>query len=62
MNQVLISRGFLVLCDLCLLALKEEHRVDSKGRAQSDEVIHELCVNCFDFNKPLIDDILGSAE
>jgi len=32
------------------------------GRAESDEVIHDLCMNCYDFNKPLIDDILGSAE
>ena len=62
MHQVMISRGFLVLCDLCLLTLKEERRVDSMGRAESDEVIHDLCMNCHDFNKPLIDDILGSAE
>ena len=62
MNQVLISRGFLVLCDICHLTLKEDQRVDSTGRARSDEVIHDLCTNCYDFNKPLIDDILGSAE
>jgi len=62
MNQVMISRGFLVMCNVCLNALKEEQKVDSVGRAQSDEVIHELCANCYDFNKPLIDDILGSSE
>jgi hypothetical protein len=62
MNQVMISRGFLVLCNSCLFALKEDQRVDSRGRAQSDEVIHDLCANCYDYNKPLIDDTLGSSE
>jgi hypothetical protein len=36
--------------------------VDTKGRAKSDEVIHDICANCHDYNKPLIDDILGSSE
>lgn len=62
MNQVGISRGFLVLCNACMTLLKEERRVDAKGRAVSDDVIHELCANCYDYNKPLIDDIEGSSE
>jgi len=62
MNQVMISRGFLVLCNVCVKTLKEDQRIDPNGRAQDDEVIHELCANCYDYNKPLIDDILGSAE
>lgn len=62
MNQVMISRGFLVLCNSCLSHLREEQVVDSKGRAKSDEVIHDICANCHDYNKPLIDDILGSSE
>lgn len=62
MNQVMISRGFLVLCNACLAMLKEERQVDAMGRAVSDEVIHELCANCHDYNRPLIDDILGSSE
>ncbi len=62
MNQVMISRGFLVLCGPCMAFLKKEKQVDETGRAVSDEVIHDLCPNCHDYNKPLIDDILGSAE
>jgi hypothetical protein len=62
MHQVLISRGFLVLCEACLTILKDEKMIDSAGRATSDDIIHELCPNCHDYNKPLIDDILGSAE
>ncbi len=62
MNQVLISRGFLVLCNACITHLREEQVVDSKGQAKSDDVIHDICANCHDYNKPLIDDILGSSE
>lgn len=62
MHRILISRGFLGICDSCHAFFKEEKMVDAKGRAVTDDVIHAVCPNCHDYNKPLIDDILGSAE
>lgn len=63
MHQVMVSRGFLVVCDACYSALKEDKLIDSGNRGSADEpVVDELCANCHDYNKPLIDDLLGSAE
>jgi hypothetical protein len=31
-------------------------------RASSDKVIDDICPNCYDNNKPLLDDLLGSEE
>ncbi len=60
-NYVRVSRGFLVLCDECLSFLNKENFVNN-GISQSDDIVHDLCPNCSDYNRPLIDDLLGSAE
>ena len=63
MHQVGVSRGFLGVCDVCYALLKEEKLINTSGRGESDDgVVNELCANCQDFNKPLIDDLMGSAE
>ena len=63
MHRVMVSRGFLGVCDACYKVLKEEKLISSSGRGESDEgVLEGLCVNCHDYNRPLIDDLLGSAE
>ena len=59
--RVRVSRGFLVLCDECNTYLITEKQIDD-GYAKSDDLIHDLCPNCTDYNKPLIDDLLGSSE
>ena len=45
-----------------LSALKEEGKVDPRDRAVLDSVSDEFCVNCYDRNKILIDDLAGSTE
>lgn len=59
--NIRVSRGFLVICDECYSYLKKDEWL-IKLLAKSDEVIHELCPNCTDYNRPLIDDLLGSSE
>jgi hypothetical protein len=61
-RNVRVSRGFLVICDECTSYLVKEKWVDDKSYSKSDDIIHELCPNCSDYNKPLIDDLLGSSE
>jgi len=29
---------------------------------QAERVFDEICANCYDYNRPLIDDMLGSSE
>ncbi|HEX9756332.1 MAG TPA: hypothetical protein VGB26_00870 [Nitrospiria bacterium] len=60
-HNIRVSRGFLVICDECVSYLQKENWV-TNGISQSDEVLHELCPNCTDYNRPLIDDLLGSSE
>lgn len=62
MKMLKVSRGALFLCEVCHQIIVESGRVDQDGRATSDEVIGELCPNCEDNNKPLLDDLLGSEE
>lgn len=63
MKQIAIARGFLQLCDTCYEHLQHEGLINIKDQAQQiDTVIDEICPNCSDFNRPLIDDMIGSAE
>lgn len=63
MKQIAIARGFLQLCDTCFEHLHHEGLVNTKDQAQQiDQVIEAICPNCFDVNRPLIDDMIGSAE
>jgi hypothetical protein len=42
--------------------LQAESKVDARGRAASDAISDEFCINCYDRNKILIDDLAGSTE
>jgi hypothetical protein len=61
MKMLKVSRGALFLCDTCYHIIEESGQIED-GRASSDEVIDEICPNCEDTNKPLLDDLLGSEE
>ena len=54
-----------MVCDHCEHALRQAHFVDERGAIPPDRaerVFDEICANCFDYNRPLIDDMLGSSE
>jgi len=51
-----------MICDACFSLLRDEAKVDQNGRAVSDSISEEFCLNCFDRNKILIDDLAGSTE
>lgn len=61
-KNVRVSRGFLVLCIECFDYLSQQKQIDTRSISVSDEIIHDLCPNCTDYNRPLIDDLLGSSE
>jgi len=61
-HALMSTRGPFIVCDSCLALLKEENKIDERGRAVSDSVSDEFCVNCYDRNKILIDDLAGSTE
>lgn len=62
MQTVRVSRGFLLLCDICYKTLKQDGIVDQHDQAVDQEILSHLCPNCHDHNKVLIDDLLGSSE
>lgn len=62
MQTVRVSRGFLLLCDACYQAMKQEGVVDKHNQAIDHEIVDQLCPNCHDHNKVLLDDLLGSSE
>jgi len=62
MHAVMSTRGPFMVCDACFAMLKDEAKVDERGRAVSDSVADEFCINCYDRNKILIDDLTGSTE
>lgn len=51
-----------MICDACYTMLKAEAQVDQNDRAVSDSISEDFCLNCFDRNKILIDDLTGSTE
>jgi len=61
-RNVRVSRGYLVICNDCFAHLSLAKLIDTNGISISDEIIHEICPNCSDYNRPLIDDLLGSSE
>ncbi len=61
MKTLKVSRGALFLCDVCYQIIEEEGQVQGEW-AKSDAVVDDLCPNCHDYNKPLIDDLKGSSE
>ncbi|HET6465393.1 MAG TPA: hypothetical protein VFH55_07275 [Nitrospiria bacterium] len=62
MHAVMSTRGPFMICDACFSLLRDEKKVDPNGRAVSDSISEEFCLNCFDRNKILIDDLAGSTE
>ena len=62
MHAVMSTRGPFIICSACYSMLQDEAKVDARGRALSDSVSDEFCVNCYDRNKILIDDLAGSTE
>lgn len=62
MHSVMSTRGPFTLCDACYTTLREGKLVDEYGRTVSDSVSEEFCMNCYDRNKILIDDLAGSME
>ena len=62
MHQIMSTRGPFMVCDACLSILKDSNLVDKRGRAASDDVSGEFCMNCFDRDRILIDDLAGSTE
>lgn len=62
MKTVRVSRGFLLLCDSCYETMRHDGVVDNHDQANDSEIIEDLCPNCHDYNKVLIDDLLGSSE
>ena len=61
-HTVMSTRGPFMVCDGCFSHLKEGEMIDARGRAAVDTISEEFCVNCFDRNKVLIDDLAGSTE
>jgi Zn finger protein HypA/HybF involved in hydrogenase expression len=62
MHGVRVSRGLLMICEVCYQAMKQDGVVDRHNQAVDLEVLDHLCPNCHDYNKVLIDDLLGSTE
>jgi len=65
MHGFRIARGLLMVCPLCERALRQGHFVDQRDTVppeMAERVFDEICANCFDYNRPLIDDMLGSSE
>ena len=61
-QSIMSTRGPFMVCDVCYAHLKEGKMIDDNGRAVVDTVSEEFCLNCFDRNKILIDDLAGSTE
>jgi len=61
-HAVMSTRGPFIVCNSCYTTLKDEAKLDPRDRAVSDSVSDEFCVNCYDRNKILIDDLAGSTE
>ena len=61
MVSVMSTRGPFMVCDACYSILKEYNILDGKDRTIPDAVSDEFCMNCYDLNKVLIDDLAGSS-
>lgn len=62
MHSVMSTRGPFMVCEACYTMLRDGRLVDDHGRAVSDAVCEDFCMNCYDRNKVLIDDLAGSTE
>jgi hypothetical protein len=63
MRTISLMRGPFQVCDPCFEAIVTEKLIDDRGVASDhDAVFDHVCPNCYDRNRPLIDDMLGSSE
>jgi len=63
MHTIRLMRGPFQLCDPCYHSIVAEQLVDGQNVANDhDAVFAHACPNCYDRNRPLIDDMLGSSE
>jgi len=63
MHTISLMRGPFQLCDPCYEAVVSEKLVDARNFAADHEALFDhICPNCYDRNRPLIDDMLGSSE
>jgi hypothetical protein len=63
MRTISLMRGPFQVCDACYAMVLAEKLVDERNVAADHEAIFDhICPNCFDRNRPLIDDMLGSSE
>ena len=62
-KTVSVMRGRMILCSICHGEVLEEGLVDEKNYVEDHEALFALiCPGCEDYNKPLVDDMLGSSE
>jgi len=62
-HTISLMRGPFQLCDSCYDTVVSEQLVDARNVASDhDAVFDNVCPNCYDRNRPLIDDMLGSSE
>ncbi|TSA01476.1 MAG: hypothetical protein D4R81_06175 [Nitrospiraceae bacterium] len=63
MHTISLMRGPFQLCNPCYDTIVSEQLVDARNVASDhDAVFDSVCPNCYDRNRPLIDDMLGSSE
>ena len=63
MHTISLMRGPFQLCDPCYETVVSEKLVDDRNfAADHDALFDHVCPNCYDRNRPLIDDMLGSSE
>ena len=62
-KTVSVSRGLMMLCEICHGQVLAEKLVNEKNFVADHEALFDtICLGCTDINRPLIDDMLGSSE
>ena len=62
-KTVSVSRGLMMLCDVCYEQVFAENLVDQRNFVSAHESLFDtICMGCTDINRPLVDDMLGSSE
>ena len=63
MRTISLTRGPFQICEPCYESIVVEKLVDARNVASDhDAVFDHVCPNCYDRNRSLIDDMLGSSE
>ena len=58
-----VSRGLMMLCDICYAQVITEKLTNEKNFVADAETLFDtICCGCTDINRPLIDDMAGSGE